>query len=57
MCSEEKPFDVSECEVTVNLILSFPPLFSLQQKKTYLERSVKDAEDNIREMLMSRRAQ
>ncbi|XP_064208005.1 prefoldin subunit 1 [Anguilla rostrata] len=29
----------------------------LEQKKTYLERSVKDAEDNIREMLMSRRAQ
>ncbi|XP_051537523.1 prefoldin subunit 1-like [Myxocyprinus asiaticus] len=29
----------------------------LEQKKTYLERSVKDAEDNIREMLMSKRAQ
>ncbi|XP_071270011.1 prefoldin subunit 1 [Salvelinus alpinus] len=29
----------------------------LEQKKTYLERTVKDAEDNIREMLMSRRAQ
>ncbi|XP_056587280.1 prefoldin subunit 1 [Triplophysa dalaica] len=29
----------------------------LEQKKTYLERSVKEAEDNIREMLMSRRAQ
>ncbi|XP_078506831.1 prefoldin subunit 1 [Lissotriton helveticus] len=29
----------------------------LEQKKTYLERSVKDAEDNIREMLMARRAQ
>ncbi|XP_012691202.1 prefoldin subunit 1 [Clupea harengus] len=28
----------------------------LEQKKTYLERSVKEAEDNIREMLMSRRA-
>ncbi|CAB1353062.1 unnamed protein product [Coregonus sp. 'balchen'] len=27
------------------------------QRKTYLERTVKDAEDNIREMLMSRRAQ
>lgn len=34
------------------------PLFSaLQQKKSYLERSVKEAEDNIREMLMARRAQ
>uniref|UniRef100_A0A8D0DZE2 Prefoldin subunit 1 n=1 Tax=Salvator merianae TaxID=96440 RepID=A0A8D0DZE2_SALMN len=29
----------------------------LEQKKTYLERSVKEAEDNIREMLMARRAQ
>ncbi|KAM4678288.1 prefoldin subunit 1 [Discoglossus pictus] len=29
----------------------------LEQKKAYLERSVKDAEDNIREMLMARRAQ
>ncbi|KAM8971934.1 prefoldin subunit 1 [Pelodytes ibericus] len=29
----------------------------LEQKKSYLERSVKDAEDNIREMLMARRAQ
>ncbi|XP_077402324.1 prefoldin subunit 1 [Vanacampus margaritifer] len=29
----------------------------LEQKKVYLERSVKEAEDNIREMLMSRRAQ
>uniref|UniRef100_A0A8C6SLK6 Prefoldin subunit 1 n=1 Tax=Neogobius melanostomus TaxID=47308 RepID=A0A8C6SLK6_9GOBI len=29
----------------------------LEQKKQYLERSVKEAEDNIREMLMSRRAQ
>ncbi|KAI1902992.1 hypothetical protein AGOR_G00022590 [Albula goreensis] len=29
----------------------------LEQKKTYLERSVKEAEDNIREMLMNRRAQ
>ncbi|KAF7206892.1 prefoldin subunit 1 [Nothobranchius furzeri] len=29
----------------------------LEQKKVYLERSVKDAEDNIREMLLSRRAQ
>ncbi|XP_068129040.1 prefoldin subunit 1 [Hyperolius riggenbachi] len=28
----------------------------LEQKKAYLERSVKDAEDNIREMLMARRA-
>ena len=28
-----------------------------QQKKVYLERSVKEAEDNIREMLLSRRAQ
>ncbi|XP_075020063.1 prefoldin subunit 1 isoform X3 [Calonectris borealis] len=28
-----------------------------QQKKSYLERSVKEAEDNIREMLMARRAQ
>ncbi|MBN3285427.1 PFD1 protein, partial [Polyodon spathula] len=27
------------------------------QRKTYLERSVKDAEDNIREMLMARRSQ
>uniref|UniRef100_A0A1A8ESM5 Prefoldin subunit 1 n=2 Tax=Nothobranchius korthausae TaxID=1143690 RepID=A0A1A8ESM5_9TELE len=27
----------------------------LEQKKVYLERSVKDAEDNIREMLLSRR--
>ncbi|XP_063301344.1 prefoldin subunit 1 isoform X2 [Pelobates fuscus] len=27
------------------------------EKKSYLERSVKDAEDNIREMLMARRAQ
>uniref|UniRef100_A0A8I3NYV8 Prefoldin subunit 1 n=1 Tax=Canis lupus familiaris TaxID=9615 RepID=A0A8I3NYV8_CANLF len=26
-------------------------------KKSYLERSVKEAEDNIREMLMARRAQ
>ncbi|OCT87822.1 prefoldin subunit 1 [Xenopus laevis] len=29
----------------------------LEQKKSYLERSVKDAEDNIREMLMARRMQ
>ncbi|XP_028322822.1 prefoldin subunit 1 [Gouania willdenowi] len=29
----------------------------LEKKKVYHERSVKDAEDNIREMLMSRRAQ
>lgn len=29
----------------------------MQQKKSYLERSVKEAEDNIREMLMARRAQ
>ncbi|KAM6225383.1 prefoldin subunit 1 [Rhynchocyon petersi] len=29
----------------------------LEQKKSYLERSVKEAEDNIREMLMARRAQ
>nr|XP_061801900.1 prefoldin subunit 1-like [Nerophis lumbriciformis] len=29
----------------------------LEQKKAYLERSVKEAEDNIREMLLSRRAQ
>ena len=28
-----------------------------QQKKVYLERSVKEAQDNIREMLLSRRAQ
>ncbi|CAL1572532.1 unnamed protein product [Knipowitschia caucasica] len=28
----------------------------LEQKKQYLERSVKEAEDNIREMLLSRRA-
>lgn len=28
-----------------------------QQRKSYLERSVKEAEDNIREMLMARRAQ
>lgn len=27
-----------------------------QQRKVYLERSVKEAEDNIREMLLSRRA-
>ncbi|XP_029924365.1 prefoldin subunit 1 isoform X2 [Myripristis murdjan] len=27
------------------------------EKKSYLERSVKEAEDNIREMLLSRRAQ
>ncbi|XP_029283477.1 prefoldin subunit 1 [Cottoperca gobio] len=27
----------------------------LEQKKVYLERSVKEAEDNIREMLLSRR--
>lgn len=32
-------------------------VFALQQKKSYLERSVKEAEDNIREMLMARRAQ
>ncbi|TWW75320.1 prefoldin subunit 1 [Takifugu rubripes] len=29
----------------------------LEQKKVYLERSVKEAEDNIREMLMARRSQ
>ncbi|KAM8932243.1 prefoldin subunit 1-like [Lycaon pictus] len=29
----------------------------LEQKKSYLERSVKEAEDNIQEMLMARRAQ
>ncbi|KAM8834864.1 prefoldin subunit 1 [Synchiropus splendidus] len=29
----------------------------LEQKKVYLERSVKEAEDNIREMLLSRRSQ
>ncbi|XP_032885330.1 prefoldin subunit 1 [Amblyraja radiata] len=29
----------------------------LEQRKSYLERSVKDAEDNIREMLMARRGQ
>ncbi|KAM8949843.1 prefoldin subunit 1-like [Lycaon pictus] len=29
----------------------------LEQKKSYLERSVKEAEDNIREMLRARRAQ
>ncbi|XP_006632017.1 prefoldin subunit 1 [Lepisosteus oculatus] len=29
----------------------------LEQRKTYLERSVKEAEDNIREMLMARRSQ
>ncbi|KAM6907429.1 prefoldin subunit 1 [Xenentodon cancila] len=29
----------------------------LEQRKVYLERSVKEAEDNIREMLLSRRAQ
>ncbi|NXA42054.1 PFD1 protein, partial [Eudromia elegans] len=29
----------------------------LEQKKSYLERSVKEAEDNIREMLTARRAQ
>ncbi|KAF1378034.1 hypothetical protein PFLUV_G00185400 [Perca fluviatilis] len=28
----------------------------LEQKKVYLERSVKEAEDNIREMLLSRRS-
>lgn len=35
----------------------FPLVSALQQKKSYLERSVKEAEDNIREMLMARRAQ
>ncbi|KAJ7402099.1 hypothetical protein BTVI_89436 [Pitangus sulphuratus] len=30
---------------------------AMWQKKSYLERSVKEAEDNIREMLMARRAQ
>lgn len=34
-----------------------PLVSALQQKKSYLERSVKEAEDNIREMLMARRAQ
>ncbi|KAK2090141.1 Prefoldin subunit 1 [Saguinus oedipus] len=29
----------------------------LEQKKSYLEQSFKEAEDNIREMLMARRAQ
>ncbi|CAD7693215.1 unnamed protein product [Nyctereutes procyonoides] len=29
----------------------------LEQKKSYLERRVKEAEDNIREMLMAQRAQ
>ncbi|KAF4017329.1 hypothetical protein G4228_008668 [Cervus hanglu yarkandensis] len=29
----------------------------LEQKKSYLERSVKEAESNIRETLMARRAQ
>nr|XP_039318200.1 prefoldin subunit 1-like [Saimiri boliviensis boliviensis] len=29
----------------------------LEQKKSYLERSVKEAEDNIRELLMAQRAQ
>ncbi|KFO72455.1 Prefoldin subunit 1, partial [Cuculus canorus] len=29
----------------------------LEQKKAYLERSMKEAEDNIREMLMARRTQ
>ncbi|XP_007903713.1 prefoldin subunit 1 [Callorhinchus milii] len=29
----------------------------LEQRKSYLERSVKDAEDNIREMLSARRGQ
>ncbi|XP_061595133.1 prefoldin subunit 1 [Cololabis saira] len=29
----------------------------LEQRKVYLERSVKEAEDNIREMLLSRRTQ
>lgn len=39
--------------------VSLKPCFfpTLQQKKSYLERSVKEAEDNIREMLMARRAQ
>lgn len=32
-------------------------VFVFQQKKVYLERSVKEAEDNIREMLMARRSQ
>lgn len=32
-------------------------VFVSQQKKVYLERSVREAEDNIREMLMARRAQ
>lgn len=56
MFRKKKPSDVAELDVITNLFLSFPFVF-LQQKKTYLERSVKDAEDNIREMLMSRRAQ
>lgn len=37
--------------------LTLPWVSVLQQKKSYLERSVKEAEDNIREMLMARRAQ
>lgn len=40
------------CDCVVIIIIFF-----LQQKKVYLERSVKEAEDNIREMLMSRRTQ
>lgn len=40
------------CDCVVIIIIIF-----LQQKKVYLERSVKEAEDNIREMLMSRRTQ
>lgn len=42
-------------EVHINCVLTMACI--LQQKKVYLERSVKEAEDNIREMLLSRRAQ
>lgn len=45
---------------SVHVLLWCPPtdcVFVFQQKKVYLERSVKEAEDNIREMLMARRAQ
>ncbi|XP_043321269.1 prefoldin subunit 1 isoform X3 [Cervus elaphus] len=45
--AEEK---IKELEVNSTTVIS-------EQKKSYLERSVKEAEDNIREMLMARRAQ
>ena len=48
-------FTCSVCSGVSDYVLWF--IFILQQKKVYLERSVKEAEDNIREMLMSRRTQ